>query len=132
MAARGGTVAATGRRAIRDKGAPGDYKILTTSEGPYRLARFSPARPKLGFFRRFASPSTSESYECTIGIRRKRQKHRRGWEKERWREAAAVVPLRESRIAIVIAVTCAMHGEKYRRVIKVPPIPAESFLRGRG
>lgn len=130
MAARGGTVVATGRRAIRDKGAPGDYKILTTSEGPYRLARFSPAQPKLAFF---VSPPTSESYECTIGIRRKRQKHRKGWERERerWREAAAVVPLRESRIAIVIAVTCAMH-EKYRRVIKVPPIPTESFLRDRG
>lgn len=119
------------RYEIREQ--PGDYKILTTSERPYRLARlFARAAETRRVFRRFASPSTSESYECTIGIRRKRQKHRKGWEKERRREAAAVVPLRESRIAIVIAVTCAMHGEKYRRVIKVPPIPAESFLHGRG
>lgn len=67
-------------------------------------------------------------------------RERRG-EKEREREGgrkrekegdgeAAVVPLRESRMAIVIAVTCAMHGEKYRRLVKVPPILAESFLHG--
>lgn len=55
-------------------------------------------------------------------------------ERERRREAAAAVPRSESHgVAIVIAVTCAMHGEKYRRAIKVPSsMPAESFLHGGG
>lgn len=132
VAARGGTVAATGRRAIRDKGAPGDYKILTTSEGPYRLACFSPARPKLAFFRRSVSPSTSESYECTIGIRRKRQKHReRVGERETERSSGGHAAPRVTDRDRYRHHMCNARRKVSARFIKVPPIPAESFLHGK-
>lgn len=83
-----------------DKGAPGGYKILTTSEGLYRSARFSPEIRVFSSLRLVIDFRVA--YECAIGIYP--WKTETSKEKEREKDATTVVSLRESRIAILIIV----------------------------
>jgi len=95
---------------IREYRVTTKYRLRNIDNVRETLSVSAVFRPKFSTFFFFSPktslrPSISESYECTVGIRRKRQKHRE-LKKERRREVAACRALWESRIAIVIAVTC--------------------------